>query len=181
MAEEGENSGGNGAGARKSKRFGFFVLIAGILGGLAVGGGIMYFLDGGGSGKPSAERSRTPDQSESGKGKDGEQSVDLLTVNVERFAVPLIDENDNRLGYVWVDLTFEVDGPENQSYVSAHMPELRDAYLRDLHTRQTTREDRPGALDFDLLKNRLQAVAEDTLGQDRVLAVRIVNARPAPG
>jgi len=99
---------------------------------------------------------------------------------VRRFSVPLITEDKDLLGYVWVDLAFEVDGPEDQSYVSARLSELRDAFLRDLYTRQTADPERPGALDFDLLQRRLEAVGKQVMGEERLLAVRIINARRVP-
>ena len=78
-----------------------------------------------------------------------------------------------------------MDGPDNQSYVAARLPELRDAFLRDLNDIQTTRDDRPGALDFTLLHARLEAATHKTMGQDmgknRVHAVRIINAQRVPG
>jgi hypothetical protein len=71
-------------------------------------------------------------------------------------------------------------GPDHQSYVAARIPELRDAFLRDLNARQTTQKDKPGALDFELLRERLDAVSKQVMGPERVLRVRITNAQRVP-
>jgi len=169
QAEDAETASGR-------KRSGL-LLALGILGGILLGGAVMYILDGSDS---------TPDESEEADSALAEDAkppapaVDLLVVEVRRFSVPLITEDKDLLGYVWVDLAFEVDGPEDQSYVSARLSELRDAFLRDLYTRQTADPERPGALDFDLLQRRLEAVGKQVMGEERLLAVRIINARRVP-
>lgn len=169
QAAEGEPAGGR-------KRSGL-LLALGILGGILLGGAVMYILDGSVS---------TPDEGEEADpapvedAKPPAPAVDLLVVEARRFSVPLITEEKDLLGYVWVDLALEVDGPEDQSYVAARLSELRDAFLRDLYTRQTADPERPGALDFDLLQRRLETVAKRVMGEDRLLAVRIVNARRVP-
>lgn len=160
------------AGGRKRSGL---LLALGILGGILLGGAVMYLLDGSG---PASETAGEPAGEE--ETKPPEPAVDLLVVEVQRFSVPLITEEKDLLGYVWVDIAIEVDGPENQSYVSARLSELRDAFLRDLYTRQTADPERPGALDFDLLQRRLEAVAKRVMGEERLLAVRIVNARRVP-
>ena len=157
----------------KRKGFGLLVLVIGIVGGLAIGGGAVYFLTRGGG-----EEAATG--AEPSAANEEEPAADLLIVSARRVAVPMIDGDLNVVGYMWVDLAFETDGPQNQSYVSARLPALRDAFLRDLHSRRTTRSDRPGALDFDLVHERLEAATRATLGEDRVLAVRIVNAQRVP-
>ncbi|MFQ5348780.1 MAG: hypothetical protein ACE5ED_13245 [Rhodothalassiaceae bacterium] len=164
----------------KKKGVGLIVLIAGIIGGLAIGGGAVYFLTRGGGEQATAsgEEQAAPVEEEAGQEK--EPAADLLIVRARRVAVPMIDGDLNVVGYMWVDLAFETDGPANQSYVSARVPALRDAFLRDLHSRRTTRTDRPGALDFDLVHERLEAATKATLGEGRVLAVRIVNAQRVP-
>jgi len=169
-ADEGTN------GERRNRKS-TLLLLGGLVGGLLLGGAAMYVVGLGG------EEAGAPADTTAGAetvAEPEEDPIDLLVVNVRRFAVPMITDDKALLGYVWVDLAFEVDGPDNQSYVSARLPELRDAFLRDLYTRQTVRSDRPGALDFDLLQARLETAAQQTLGEERILAVRIVNARRVP-
>jgi len=160
----------------KSRRAGL-MLAVGVLGGILIGGAVMYVLDGRDSEPATAEDAAEADDQ---KTVAEAPAVDLLVVEIQRFSVPLITAEKDLLGYVWVDLAFEVDGPENQSYVSARLPELRDAFLRDLYERQTVDPERPGALNFDLLQRRLESVAKRVMGEERLLAVRIVNARRVP-
>ncbi len=152
------------------------LMILGIVAGMAIGAAAFWFIFGGLKQEPPTG-GETPKVEEE---KKPEKPVDLLIVPVRRFAVPLIDERMRVLGYMWVDLAFEVEGPANQSYVSAHVPELRDAFLRDLNRRRTTRNDRRGALDLKLLHERLETVTRQVLGPDRVLHVRITNVERAP-
>ncbi len=168
-AIEGEGRSGKGM---------MLIMILGIVGGILLGGALVWFLTGGfgKKGEEAATAEETPAESTA-----PEKKVDLLTVPVRRFAVPLINENKRVLGYMWVDFVFEVDGPQNQSYVAARVPEIRDALLRDLNDRQTTRKDRPGALDIDLVARRLDAIAREVVGSDRLLHSRITNVERAPG
>lgn len=167
----------NEAGSEKSVNVLLIALFT--LGGLLLGGGAVYFLTAGDD-QTAVIEEQVPAEPEK-----VEDPIDLLVVTVQRFAVPLIDADKAILGYMWVDLAFEVDGPDNQSYVAARLPELRDAFLRGLNDVQTTRGDRPGALDFTLLHKRLEAAAHKTMGQsmgkNRVHAVRITNAQRVPG
>lgn len=150
------------------------LLIFGLIAGVLIGATVAFFLSGGSD--PRTAQTEDADRSEPPA---PEEPLDLLVVPINRFAVPVIGPEDEIHGYMWVDLVFEVDGPVDQSYVAARLPEIRDAALRDLHGRTTTREDRPGALDFDLLKARLEAISDQIAG-DRIIAVRVVNAQKAP-
>lgn len=161
--------------AADKKRGAGLAIIAGILAGLLFGGVAVFFLT-----RDESPEDATQETAGAEQAKPKPPPADLLVVRRRRLAVPLIDAEGEALGYMWVDLAFEVDGPDNQSEVSARLPSLVDAYLRDLHGRQTTREDRPGAMDFDLLKRRLRSVTDRMLGEDRVLGIRITNAMRVP-
>lgn len=164
-----------------SKGKGPLLLILGVVGGLAVGGGAVYFLMPGAQDLPATEtETATGEPAVAEHAAPVAPAVDLLLVQERRFAVPLINGEHKTLGYMWVDLAFEVDGPTRQSALATRMPELRDAFLRDLHARRTTREDRPGALDFDLLLERLGAATERVVGAEGYLAIRITNAQRMP-
>ncbi|RMF71800.1 MAG: hypothetical protein D6740_06140 [Alphaproteobacteria bacterium] len=152
------------------------IMVLGIVGGILLGGAVVYFLTGG-----FGKKQEAPVEKVEAEAKPKEKQIDLLTVPVRRFAVPLINDHGRVLGYMWVDFVFEVNGPQNQSYVAARVPEIRDALLRDLNDRQTTRHDRPGALDIDLVARRLDAVSRQILGRERLLHVRITNVERAPG
>ncbi len=152
------------------------IMVLGIVGGILLGGAVVYFLTGG-----LAKKEEPVAEKPAEEAKPKEEQIDLLTVPVRRFAVPLINDQGRVLGYMWVDFVFEVNGPQNQSYVAARVPEIRDALLRDLNTRQTTRTDRPGALDIDLVAKRLDVIARQILGAERLLNVRITNVERAPG
>lgn len=152
------------------------LVVAGIAAGLAVGGGAVWLLLSGEEKAPVAESAAVEAPAPAPAGP----PVDLLLVQERRFAVPLINGARETLGYMWVDLVFEVDGPTRQSTLAARMPEVRDAFLRDVHARRTTREDRPGALDFGVLQERLAAAVDGVVGADGYLAIRIVNAQRMP-
>ena len=152
------------------------IMVLGIVGGILLGGAVVYFLTGG-----FGEKEEPVAGEPAPEAKPEEKQIDLLTVPVRRFAVPLINDKGRVLGYMWVDFVFEVNGPQNQSYVAARVPEIRDALLRDLNDRQTTRRDRPGALDIDLVARRLDAVSRQIVGNERLLNVRITNVERAPG
>lgn len=161
------------------RKGGVLLLALGIFAGLLIGGGAVYVLIGMNGAKTDQEEGAPAEEADT-HAEEPAPEIQLLTVPVRRFSVPLIDADRRILGYMWVDLAFEVDGPENQSYVAARVPELKDAFLRDLNAIQTTRTDRPGALDFELLGARLDAAARRVLGKDRLIAVRITNAVRMP-
>lgn len=150
------------------------LLIVGLIAGVLIGAAVAFFSLGGRAPQTAQTEGGIPTETSAPAGP-----LDLLVVPINRFAVPVIGPEDEIHGYMWVDLVFEVDGPVDQSYVAARLPEIRDALLRDLHGRTTTRKDRPGALDFDLLKARLEAISDELAG-DRIIAVRVINAQKVP-
>ena len=153
-----------------SGKGGKLLLIVGLVLGIALGGGVAAVLlpSGGDEAAEDAEQAEVPDAE-----AEAETAVpaEVLTVAVTRLPVPLADAQGEVLGYMFVDLSLEVDGMDSQSYVAARVPRLRDAYLRRLSGQQLTLADRPGALDYDRLNLLLMDVTGSVVGADRVTQI----------
>lgn len=147
-----------------------------VVGGLAVGGAGMYFLAPALSGGGAPEEQTVAAEPDMPEG----EPRDLLRVNVERFAAPMIDLDNRVLGYIWMDLSFEVDGPTNQSLLNARLPRVQSAMQRALHAAPTVDPDRPGALDLAGVEKRLRSAAHSAAGQDVIHRLYITNVQRAP-
>ena len=150
-----------------SGKGGKLLLIVGLVLGIALGGGVAAVLLPSGGDEPAEETAETEPEAEA----ETAEPAEVLTVAVTRLPVPLADAQGEVLGYMFVDLSLEVDGMDSQSYVAARVPRLRDAYLRRLSGQQLTLADRPGALDYDRLNLLLMDVTGSVVGADRVTQI----------
>lgn len=151
-----------------SGKGGKLLLIVGLVLGIALGGGVAaVLLPSGGDEEPAEETAAAEPEAEA----ETAVPAEVLTVAVTRLPVPLADAQGEVLGYMFVDLSLEVDGMDSQSYVAARVPRLRDAYLRRLSGQQLTLADRPGALDYDRLNLLLMDVTGSVVGADRVTQI----------
>lgn len=151
-----------------SGKGGKLLLIVGLVLGIALGGGVAaVLLPSGGDEEPAEETAAAEPEAEA----EPAVPAEVLTVAVTRLPVPLADAQGEVLGYMFVDLSLEVDGMDSQSYVAARVPRLRDAYLRRLSGQQLTLADRPGALDYDRLNLLLMDVTGSVVGADRVTQI----------
>ena len=170
MSDEQEGKRGPGA---------MILAIVGLIIGLAGGGAAVYFL----VPQPATETAATAPEDASGNGPApaiAEEAKDSLHVTIRRFAVPLINQRGETLGYMWLDIDFVVDGPTNQSLLSARKPKVKSAMLKALHDAPTTSEERPGALDVDMVEKRMRQAADAAAGNDVIYAMYITNVERAP-
>lgn len=144
--------------------------------GLAGGGAAIYFLVPAKKAPSQAEQQKPAED----KKEEAKEAQDSLRVTVRRFSVPLITRRGNTLGYVWVDLDFVVDGPNNQSLLSARLPRVKNAMLKALHASPTAAKDRPGALDLDDVERRMRAAANAAAGEDVIHKMYVTNVQRAP-
>ena len=150
-----------------SGKGGKLLLIVGLVLGIALGGGVAAVLLPSGGDEPAEETAAAEPEAEA----EPAVPAEVLTVAVTRLPVPLADAQGEVLGYMFVDLSLEVDGMDSQSYVAARVPRLRDAYLRRLSGQQLTLADHPGALDYDRLNLLLMDVTGSVVGADRVTQI----------
>ncbi len=151
-----------------------FVVLA-LIGGLAIGGAAVFFLLPVFTGTP-AQEPETDAVAEAAK-----EAKDVLRINVERFAAPMIDFENRTKGYIWLDLTFEVDGPDHQSLLSARLPRVQAAMQRALHAGPTVDPDRPGAIDLKSIEARMLSAAESAIVEPDVIhRFFITNVQRAP-
>ena len=161
----------------KAKGGSKLLLIIGLVAGLALGAGGMFFASG------MLADDETGEEEEVAEEEPEEEEApppNILTVEIKRINVPLVDANKRVLGYMWVDAEFEVIGPEAQAELSRRKARVRDALIRALHSQPTTRSDRPGALDFDLVTKELTDAASGVLAEGALNRVNLSNAQRAP-
>lgn len=152
------------------------ILVLTLVGGLVIGGVATFFLlpmitGGAEQDEVAEEKTETQEDAE----------LDILQISVERFAAPVIDNDQRTLGYIWLDLVFEVVGPANQSLLSARLPRVQAAMLRALHEAPTVMSDRPGALDFNGVETRMLAAARKAVEEPGIIhRFHITNYQRAP-
>lgn len=150
------------------------MLILALLGGVLIGGVAVFFvLPMVTGGEEEVVEKAEPEPEET--------ATDILKIDIERFSAPLISKKNRTLGYIWLDIVFEVDGPANQSLLAARLPRVQAAMLKALHEAPTVRDDRPGAMDFEDVEERMLSAARQAVGKrDVIYRFYIVNFQRAP-
>ncbi len=109
-----------------------------------------------------------------------EEAKNLRFVKLEPIILPIIDANGvNQV--VTLILTLEVNSEENEKFVEALKPRLKDAYLQDMYgVLSRTANLKEGMIKVDELKTRLNKVSAKVLGEKKVNSVllQVVNQRP---
>ncbi|WP_262691532.1 hypothetical protein [Kordiimonas aestuarii] len=146
------------------------LLVLGLLGGLAVGGGLGYYYSksagGGEDGTKTEQVKKAP------KGP-------LIDIDFERIAVPIYAKTENGqrfLGNYFVDLAVQVRGDDHQIAVRRAETQLQHAFVSAISRTDLMREDSPLELDVDKIGTTLTAKANEILGKGVVEAVRVKNA-----
>ena len=109
-----------------------------------------------------------------------EEAKSLRFVKLEPIILPIIDGNGvNQV--VTLILTLEVNSEENEKYVEALKPRLKDAYIQDMYgvLNKTASLDH-GVVKIDEIKDRLNKISAQVLGEKKVNGVllQVVNQRP---
>ncbi len=142
-------------------------LILGLLGGIAIGGGLGYYYFK--SMAPAHEAEAEVKKKPSGP---------LLTVGFERIAVPIYVKSGNSARFVgnyFVDLAVQVHGNENQILVKRSQPQLQHAFIAAISKNDLMREDSPLQLDHDKVAAVLKKKAAEIVGPNVVENISILN------
>lgn len=78
--------------------------------------------------------------------------------------------------YMILEVKLRVASEGEVEQVRAQMPRLRDAFLRTLNKFTIVKNDGSGAMDFELISQRLKTSANKILGEEKVRQVLIVKA-----
>ncbi|WP_417461792.1 hypothetical protein [Kordiimonas sp.] len=145
------------------------LLILGLLGGLALGGGLGYYYSKNTAGNTDTQKEEVK---KAPKGP-------VLSVDFERVAVPLYSKSDSGarfLGNYFIDLVVQVRGEDRQIAVRRAETQLQHAFVSAISRADLMREDSPLELDVDKVGKVLQAKANEVLGPGVVEAVLVKNA-----
>lgn len=155
---------------------GRMALIIGILAGLTVGAtGAFFWLN------SDDEEEVTPEEEVVVEEVAPEEdSVSYVYLYIERMPASLIDENGRTVGYVFLDLTFELTDGTEQSFVSQRMPRVKDAILRAISEHGLTKPGTRGQIDYDRVSEYLLVAANGAVGHDYISGVYITRALRAP-
>ncbi len=104
----------------------------------------------------------------------------LRFVKLDPIILPIID-SQGVSQVVTLIVSLEVNGDSNAEYVQQLSPRLKDAYIQDMYgvlNRKASMEG--GVVKVDKLKERLNRISSQVLGEDRVNGVllQVVNQRP---
>ncbi len=106
--------------------------------------------------------------------------IPYVYLYIERMPAALVDERGRTVGYVFLDLTLELQNGDEQSYVSARMPRVNDALLRAISEHGLTRPGTRGQLDYDRVSAYLLEAANAAVNQEYITGVYITRALRAP-
>lgn len=171
MADENKNGDGkdgeNGGEANKGSKK---LLIAGLVGGLLIGGAATFGIttvffghDEAAVEEPESEPEPVPDDP-------------AIYVEINRLPASLLNAKGRLLGYMFLDLSLEVASAEDRDWLLMRMPLVRDAFLRSISADGIMQPGSLTALDHDRLPKRLQAVANKALKREVITHILVTNA-----
>ena len=160
---EGENGGEENKGSKK-------LLIAGMIGGLIIGGAatfgvITMFFSGDVAHVEEVEPEPEP-----------VPDVPAIYVDINRLPASLLNAQGRLLGYLFLDLSLEVENAEDRDWLLLRMPLVRDAFLRSISADGVMRPGSLVDLDHDGLPKRLRAAANKALQRDVITGILVTNA-----
>jgi hypothetical protein len=136
-------------------------------------------LFGDGADKPAEAQDVVAADQGSGGGEDAEAATDSGEdghyIQVDALTAPVIVRQRVR-HHILLTLSIEVPRVSDKNQVARVMPRLRDAMLRDLYAAPIVREEDSGHLDLESLRERMLAVARQTVGTDIIKDVLVVRA-----
>jgi len=109
-----------------------------------------------------------------------EEAANLRFVEMKPIILPIIDaQGVNQV--VTLIVSLEVTSEENEKYVQALTPRLKDAYIQDMYgmlNRKASMEG--GVVKVEKLKRHLNKVSDEVLGENKVndVLLQVVNQRP---
>lgn len=168
MADDKKNGDGEGGGEENkgSKK----LLIAGLIGGLIIGGAATFgittmFFGGDGTHVEEVEPEPEP-----------EPEAPAIYVQINRLPASLLNARGRLLGYLFLDLSLEVKNTEDRDWLLVRMPLVRDAFLRSISADGVMQPGSLTTLDHAGLRNRLRAAANKALHRDVITDILITNA-----
>lgn len=103
-----------------------------------------------------------------------------IYVNIERLPAAVTDSEGRTIGYVFLDISLELTGAEEQAFVTDRLPRIRDAFLRSISKDGISRPDEPGVIDFEGVGQRFKDTANAVLGREVIQQVLIPRALRGP-
>lgn len=105
---------------------------------------------------------------------EGEEEVAIVPgfIKLDTLATPIMQ--GERIGaYVYISVTLEIADLADLDRVERIVPELRDAYLRDLHRDPMPNDGAITSFDIAAFKSRLLALTQEMMGDETVSGVLI--------
>lgn len=152
------------------------LLVLGLLGGLAIGGGVSYFLFQDGS-------SNNTETEQSSSERKNEPKVPLQSVRFDRLTVPITSDVGGRsrfIGNFFINIDVRVRGNDNLIAVRRSEPQLKHAFISAISKNSLMREDAPQQLDMEKTAMVLKDKANSVLGDDVVADVNVIEAMRIP-
>ncbi len=109
-----------------------------------------------------------------------EEAAHLRFVEMRPIVLPIIDA-DGVSQVVTLIVSLEVTGDENEAYVQALAPRLKDAFIQDMYGMLNRKASMDGGVvKVDHLKMRLNRASVKILGENKIndVLLQVVNQRP---
>lgn len=151
------------------------LLVLGLLGGLAIGGGGAYFF--------LQDRLAPEDPNAVEEEQPQENAEPLQAVRFERLTVPIYANSGGRrrfIGNFFLNIDVLVRGDANLIAVRRSEPQLQHAFISAISKTSLMREDMPQQLDMDKTSDLLKKTANDLLASNVVSDVSVIEALRIP-
>lgn len=146
------------------------LLIFGLIGGLIVGGGatfgvitVFFSHDGEVVEEPEPEPEPLPE-------------ITAIYIEINRMPASLLDAKGKLLGYLFIDLTLELENTEDRDWVLSRMPLVRDSFFRSISANGVMKPGSLTELDHAGFPKRLRAAANKALKRDVITNILVTNA-----
>ncbi len=150
------------------------LLVLGLLGGLAIGGGVAYYF--------LKDQVSAPD-GEQGAEEAVENQEPLQAVRFERLTVPIYTGSGSSSRYIgnfFMNIDVLVRGEDNLIAVRRSEPQLQHAFISAISSSDLMQANSRQQLDMEKTARLLKKKANEVLGSDAVADVSVVEALRIP-
>jgi len=106
---------------------------------------------------------------------------EIFPLQIKSIPAPFVSKDGAVLGYVFLDVTLEVAGDAARQQAAAALDNLKMDFTREISQTGVGMAAQPGVVDFDRLERVFLALAEEQIGNSRVVGVIVLATEEEQG